>query len=485
MKKNIDLDSTPQNGSSAHSRWRWLLITVWALVILIGLLNLPQHDQPVRNASSTAAMKAANSSVSSEVERFEDTRLVPRRFSSSPAFTAEEIVASKVSQFGRSRREIVRAIAKRTQKEIPPEVERFFEAIESGNWEEIDAQWKGMSMRSGQYDGSTHSPELDPFWPSVLDAYGVAEQAHLWPAQKLLDYGNAILDTLRPGMVYVGGTDPGRWIPELLNETSGGEPHIIVTQNAFADSRYLEFMNELYGDRMATLTNDDSQRAFQEYVADARKRLEHDQQFPNEPKQIRPGEDVRLVEGKVQVAGQTAVMAINEKMFQMLLDKNPDFSFAMEQSFPFKSTYDNATPAGPIMEVRVQDEQNALTQERAAQSVDYWRATTEKLLSDSQAADSRDVRLTYSKMASSQAELLLNRNYTAEAEQTYRLATEIGPASPEAVFGYVNLLAGQHRIDEAIPVAEAAIQANPEKQGFRDLLNQLKVLKKDSAALGR
>src|SRR5207249_559684 len=145
---------------------------------------------------------------------------------------------------------------------------------------------------------------------------------HDWPAQKLLDYGNAVLGSLRPGMVYVGGTDPGRWIPELLNETSGGEPHIIVTQNAFADSRYLDFMNTLYGDRFAALTQDDSKRAFDEYLADAQKRLQHDQQFPDEPKQLRPGEDVRITDGKVQVSGQVAVMAINEKMLQALMQKN-------------------------------------------------------------------------------------------------------------------------------------------------------------------
>src|SRR5207249_1287458 len=144
-----------------------------------------------------------------------------------------------------------------------PEVEKFFDAIEFGRWEEIEAQWNVMAKRSGQYENSTHAPELDPFWMAVLDAYGVAEQAHLWPAQKLLEYGHAVLDSLKPGMVYVGGTDNGRWIPELLNETAEGERHIMVTQNAFADGRYLEFMSEVYGEQMAALTKDDSQRAFQ------------------------------------------------------------------------------------------------------------------------------------------------------------------------------------------------------------------------------
>jgi len=336
-----------------------------------------------------------------------------------------------------------------------------------------------MSKRSGQYEGSTHSPELDPFWPAVLDAYGAAEQAHDWPAQKLLDYGSAILESLRPGMVYVGGTDPGRWIPELLNETSGGEEHIIVTQNAFADGRYLDFMNTLYGERLATLTSEDSKGAFQEYIADAQKRLEHDQQFPDEPKQLRPGEDVRMTDGKVQVSGQVAVMAINEKLLQTLMQKNPDASFAMEESFPFNSMFADAAPLGPIMELDVRDENSALTRERAAQSVDYWRTTAQELLADPDARESAEVLKSYSKLVSSQGGLLANRNFPVEAEQAFRLATEICPYSPEAVFRLVNLLVEQNRFEDALPVAENAVKAEPQNQQFRSLVEELKRTKKN------
>ena len=113
-----------------------------------------------------------------------------------------------------------------------------------------------------------------------------------------------MLDPLRPGMVYIGGTDEGRWIPELVNDTSEGEQHIIVTQNGLADGSYLQYVSELYGDRMNTLTQEDSQKAFQEYLTDAQKRFQHDEQFPDEPKQIRPGEDVQVKDNRVQVSGQ-------------------------------------------------------------------------------------------------------------------------------------------------------------------------------------
>jgi hypothetical protein len=323
-------------------------------------------------------------------------------------------------------------------------------------------------------------PDLDllALGSSLLETLGVAEAVHNWPAQKLLDYGNSILDSLRPGMVYVGGTDPGRFIPTLLNETSAGEHHVVVTQNALADRSYLEYADFLYKDQLGTLTKEDSDRAFQDYIADAQKRFQHDQEFPNEPKQIRPGEDVRMIDGKPQVSGQIAVMAINEKLLRALMDKNPDAFFAIEQSFPFTSMYGDTRPLGPIMELLVQDEQNTLTSERAAQSVDYWRTTAQQLLSDPDAANAHTIRMTYGKMAAEQAALLLHHGHAAEAEQAFRIATEIGPASPEAVFRYVNVLAGQMRFDEALQVTATAVIADADNQHqFRDLVNELNRMK--------
>jgi tetratricopeptide (TPR) repeat protein len=221
-------------------------------------------------------------------------------------------------------------------------------------------------------------------------------------------------------------------------------------------------------------TNEDSQMAFQHYVVDAQRRFQHDQEFPNEPKQIRPGEDVRVTDGKVQVGGQTVVMGINEKILQTLMERNPDLSFALEESFPLKSTYANATPLGPIMELRVQDEQNALTAERAAQSIDYWRTTAQRLQSDPEASGSPETMKSYSKLVVSQGNLFADRKLSAEAEQAYRLATELWPASPEAVFGHVQLLMQQARFDEAARAADAAVKAAPENQAFRVLEQQVK-----------
>jgi tetratricopeptide (TPR) repeat protein len=315
---------------------------------------------------------------------------------------------------------------------------------------------------------------LQEIWRPIQETWGAAREAQNWPAQRLLDYGNAILDSLRPGMIYAGGTDPGCFIPTMMNETGDGEQHIVLTQNALADGTYLKYLDVLYGDRMTTLTQDDSQRAFQEYIADAQKRLEHDQQFPNEPAQLKPGEDVKSVDGKVQVSGQVAVMAINEKLFRMLMAKNPDAAFAMEESFPFNSLYGSAKPLGPIIEMGAPEQQWSASPEQVTQSVDYWRTTADQLLADPDTPEGSDARKAYSKLISSQAGLLVDHQLPAEAEQEFRIALEISPESPEAVFRYVNLLMSQNRTADALPVVERAIKAAPDNnqlQGLRNSLN--------------
>ena len=122
---------------------------------------------------------------------------------------------------------------------------------------------------------------------------------------------------------------------------------------------------------------------------------------------------------------------------------------------------------GPIMELRVQNEQNGLTRERASQSIDYWRTEAGKLSNGPDATDSLFPRMAYAKMASAQAGLFLDRGYTAEAEQAFRLANEICPGSPEAFYRLANLLVEQGRISDALAAAEATYGNLPSAEHLR------------------
>ncbi len=457
-----DPTGSPKESAQSERRF-WFALAGIVLVALIALVLPRPRTTSVDRAGPTNETAAAHR----RFTKADGLAVVHRPSTSATAGeltkSPEEIVAEKVRQFGRKRYELARTIAKRSGQEVPPEIEAFFNAIEEGNWDEIHSRWRELATHTHQYEYSkSDRPDLEPYWAMVLDAYGVAEQAHEWPAQQLLDYGNAILDSLPPGMVYVGGTDNGRWVPELLNETSG-DPHIIVTQNALADGTYLDFVRELYGDQFNTLSPEDLQRAFQEYTADAQKRLQHDQDFPDEPKQVRPGENTKMVDGKVQVSGVTSVMAINEKLLQFLMQKNPDLSFAMQESFPLPGLYAGAAPLGPLMQLGAAGSQNSFAAEGAAQSVDYWRTATETLLADPAAVSEYALR-SYSHDVNSTANLLAAHNYTAEAEQAYRLSTQIWPGNPDATKGLATILTRVGRTDEALQLLDSFARNYPDQR---------------------
>jgi len=462
----------PHGDSRPGARLPWIMAIGCLLVVFILILR-PRPREP--DAAPPAAAGSGNSDASMTATH-SGRGLHPGRTRPEspppPARPAEEIVAEKISQFARSREEIVTAMAKHFNVAVPEDVNRFFAAVQAGNWPETTNLFTLLQkLRATE----NWPPGLEKLMPAIVETYGVAEQAQLWPAQKLLDYGNAVLDSLRPGMVYLGGNDAGQFIPTLLTDTSGSAPHIVLTQNALADSSYLEYLRFRYGDKLNALSADDSQNGFKTYIADAQKRLQHDLDFPNEPKQVRPGEDIRVTEGRVQVSGQVAVMAINEQLLQTLLQKNPDATFALTESFPLKSLYAGATTLGPITELRAGDPADALTPERAAQSLDYWRSTTQTLLAGTEAASApRDA---YAKLILGQASLFEDRKLTAAAEQAYQLVTSLSPGNPEGVFSYVKLLTDQQRYDEARQLVQTAIAAAPNNQLFPEVLIQLNKMK--------
>jgi len=410
--------------------------------------------------------------------------VVPRtRIPSAPIVTtdspATEVVAEKMNQFAKSRRAVAHAIAQKLGVVVPVDIDHYFDAVEGRRWEEADELF--LSLKKRRDESQPRSRELDSLFPAVHETLGVSEVAREWPAEQLLEYGNRILGSLRPGMVYLGGTDAGRYIPTLLAETSEGERPLVLTQNALADNSYLEYARFLHGDRLNALTPEDSNRAFQDYVEDARRRYDHDQQFPHEPPQIKPGEQVEVFGGKTQVGGQVAVMAINERLTQALMQRNPGTSFAMEESYPFAASYAQATTLGPVLELGVSDASQLLTADRAAQSVEYWKTTASTVGGPDENSSSSEQRRAYAKMAAAQAGLLNQAGFSESAMETYAIAARIHPGDPEVAFRYSDLLVQQNRAQDAIPIVRAAVEAHPEQAGLVQLLNQLRAMQPPSS----
>ena len=213
-------DSSPSAGRKV------VLATLLAFALLAGIVLPFQHRDVGTGLPAAAPAGVARTGAPPGLDA---TARLRARAGRKPA--AEQIVARKLALFARKHRRIVHEIGAKYHLAVPTEVDRFFEAVEAGDWEKIHAIFH--SLRGGDQQGPGNGPgseDLRRFWRPILEAFGAAEQVHEWPAQLLMDYGNSILDSLKPGMAYAGGTDPGCFIPTMLNETTDGEQHIVFTQ---------------------------------------------------------------------------------------------------------------------------------------------------------------------------------------------------------------------------------------------------------------
>jgi len=275
-----------------------------------------------------------------------------------------------------------------------------------------------------------------------------------------------------------------------------------------------------------TPSPDDSTRAFQEYMEDAQQRIIHDQMHPNEPKQVKPGEDVRVDgSGRVQVQGQVAVMAINGLLTKKIFDKNPTNEFFIEESFPLDWMFPNLTPFGVIMKIN-REPVPVITEDIVKRDHEFWAKYSERLIGNWITYDTPVTNITafvekvymhhdytgftgdlkfirddqgqkaFSKLRSSIAGVYSWRlgqppsggitpsQYIAagtnramlerEAAFAYKQAFAFCPYSPEAVWRYVQLLVNLHHVDDALAVVETAQRLDPYNPSFGGLIDNIR-----------
>jgi beta-lactamase regulating signal transducer with metallopeptidase domain len=433
-------------------------------------------------------------------------------------------------------------------EKITPEFRRFFNAATNGDWQTVTNVYESFKHRHPQYDHGNSTAELQlrtAYWSPVLELCLAYDHVVNCAPKYTALLADGIIHSIPAGSIYFGGTDPGRGVPTAFSEAHAeGKPFFTVTQNALADGTYLDYLRAMYGGRIYTPTAEDSQRCFHEYLADAQKRLQHDLQFTNEPKQIKPGEDVRIeANNKITVQGQIAVMSINGLLTKLIFDRNPTKEFFVEESFPLDWMYPYLEPHGLIMKIN-REPLSQLSEETVARDRAYWSglagdmvgdwltpetpvrdltAFADKIYIHNEAAtkisdaELRRVvervvvrshlngftgdlafvgndyaRRLYCKLRASIGGLYAWRadnstdpvekeRITREADFAFRQAFALCPYSLEAVFRYVNLLMKQNRLDDALLIAKTGQRLNPDDASARGLVKNLEQMKAGQA----
>ena len=424
-----------------------------------------------------------------------------------PAKPVPPGLEAQVKQFFTDKTEQARALAKSEQQEQAPEIWDFLAAGETADWPAVASSYRNLRRAAYQFDGGQKDKRLETMvWQPVNECYGAYEQCANMSEKYAVKFAREILDSIPRGGIYFGGTDPGRWLPTAFSKSHPkADPCFILTQNALADGLYLKYLRTMYGDRIYMASDDDSKKAFEQYMDDARQRLKDGK--------LKPGEDVRDVDGKLQVSGQVAVMAINGLIAKKIFDANPRKEFFIEESFPLDWMYPHLSPHGLIMKLN-RAPMKELSRDLVQQDQQYWKRLTDEALGKWLAAetsvqavcdfatmvfenkeagdygsDPQFVRndyacKTYSKLRSSIGGVYAwHAKHSATQEEKQRMANAadlafrqsfaLCPYSPEAVFRYANLLSEQGRIKDALLIAETAERIDPRNSQFSRLISEL------------
>ncbi len=276
-------------------------------------------------------------------------------------------------------------------------------------------------------------------------------------------------------------------------------------------------------------TPEDLNNCYYQYVADAARRKAHDEMFPNEPRQLKFGENVILTpDGRAQVTGQVAVMAINALLTKVIFDQNPGHEFFVEESFPLEWMFPHLTPFGIIMKINRQPVPE-ITEDIVRRDHEFWTRYAERLCGnwitydtpipeicafveriyrrgdltgyrgDPKFARDSDAQKSFSKLRNAIAGLYAwrlgpecppelrpktveesNRIFR-EAEFAFKQAFAFCPYSPETLSRFANLLISVNRVDDALALAQTARKFD-EPGSYADLLaEQVERMKKSLA----
>jgi tetratricopeptide (TPR) repeat protein len=266
-------------------------------------------------------------------------------------------------------------------------------------------------------------------------------------------------------------------------------------------------------------SQEDSQKCFEDYTQDVGRR--------SQLNQLRPGEDVHIENGRVQVSGQVAVMNINGLLCKVIFDHCPTNEFYVEESFPLDWMYPYETPFGIIMKIN-RNPVPELTQDVLDLDHKFWTDFTPRLCGgwitydtsikeicdfvertyvrnnfkgytgDRAFVRDDDGQKAFSKLRSSQAGVYAWRltaqcppEYRQKSKATedaliretdfaYKQAFAFCPYSPEAVFRYINFLMPLGRFDDAILIAETCLKLDPYNQQIVEIIGNLKTFKQQN-----
>jgi tetratricopeptide (TPR) repeat protein len=282
-------------------------------------------------------------------------------------------------------------------------------------------------------------------------------------------------ESMEPHSIFFGGTDPGRFVPTYMIYSANYRPDVyLITQNALADDTYMSVERDLYGDEIWIPSKEDSSKSFEIYVSEV------------QSGKRQANADLRIENGRVQVTGALGVMEINGILTRMMFDhERLRRSFYVEESYVIQWMYPYLTPHGLIMKINA--DKGCLNANIVRNDMDFWDWYTRRLLGDDAFRRDFPAQKSFSKLRAAIAGLYGRMRYPAIADQAFREAVLLYPASPEATFRYIQEVlmpeAKWDAIADMLDYTDSVDPNNTRTGGMRSYVSRLKGVTEDITRL--
>ena len=409
----------------------------------------------------------------------------------------------RLSRYFATKEREARALVKQLNLQVQPEVWEYFAAGSKEDWAAANRLFEGMRQKWRQ--GQSTSAIAGPVLETVLFYEGLTSMEMKFAES----FARDIIDSIPPGSIYFGGTDPGRGlVTAFVQSLPEAKPFFVLSQNPLGDSTYLDYVRAMYGERLFIPSKEDWSKVLDDYTADVKARMDTDK--------LKPGEDVEEVGGKLKPRGNVAWMEVNARLATMIFARNPQHEFYVEESMPIEWMYPHLSPHGLILKLN-RKPLDTISERMVKEDRSYWRGQTKRLIGDwltnetpvtvlaefledvygqktlgGFAGDEDYVmsrrgfkgQLVYGHLRLAQAHVYeWQMNHTLKPEEknrmlreldfAYRQGIALNPYNVEVVKRYVELLRDNERLDDAKRMLKAGRRINPRSTRLRALADEL------------
>ena len=372
--------------------------------------------------------------------------------------------SANISQAAHLRNERMLAASQKRDIPVPRDFRRLMDAAMHTNWPAVSNAYARVWPRSHQYESNRR---LDPritteLWNPVHETYWIAYYfAEGWSARLAQDYVSALLENLPENSLVFAGTDTSRFVAAPLAENGLRPDLFFISLNALADSLYMDYVEDVYGNRLWIPNPDQRLAAFKRLI--------------DEVKTGRYATPFIKADGSaIPVVGVEGIGEINAVLVEDLLQHNRSSRrIFLDEGYSCPRLRSRLKPHGLLLEL-CPDPIASLSPEEVADDMEYWDKLEKALFATPGFAESQAPRLTYAVMRAAIARVYAVRYMAEPAEKAFQQAMRLAPFVCNAHYDYVMLcLIPRGETEKAMDLLDQLIKQYPNHQAYRDIRDQL------------